>query len=375
MRLLLLAKRQYTQHDLLDDRFGRLRELPLALARRGHEVRGLCLSYAPRPEGPITDRSADSNAAVEWLSLNVGRLWLPGLWRYARRAARLAGQFRPDIVWSTSDSLYGVLGRALARRANARHVFDLYDNFEYFATTRVPGMRRAYRAAVRTADGVTCVSEPLAARVREEYGRAGPTLVLPNGIDRDQFRPLDRGECRRALGLPADAQLIGTAGALSETRGILTLFHAAERLMAERAGVHLVLAGPRDRGLRLPSDPRVHDLGVLDYDAVPRLVSALDVAVICNRDSEFGRYCFPQKAHEFIACGVPVVASNVGVAAGLLKDCPGALCRPEDGPDMARALGEQLDRPCRVAAPPPDWDELGAMLERFLLDVAGGPRR
>jgi teichuronic acid biosynthesis glycosyltransferase TuaC len=186
MRLLLLAKRQYTQHDLLDDRFGRLRELPLALARRGHEVRGLCLSYAPRPEGPVTDRSADRHAAVEWVSLNAGGLWLPGLWRYARRAARLASQFRPDIVWSTSDSLYGVLGRAIARRANARHVFDLYDNFEYFATTRIPGMRGAYRAAVRAADGVTCVSAPLASKVRDEYGRAGPTLVLPNGIDRDR---------------------------------------------------------------------------------------------------------------------------------------------------------------------------------------------
>jgi teichuronic acid biosynthesis glycosyltransferase TuaC len=40
MKILVLTKRQYMGKDLLDDRFGRFRELPLELARLGHEVIG-----------------------------------------------------------------------------------------------------------------------------------------------------------------------------------------------------------------------------------------------------------------------------------------------------------------------------------------------
>ena len=45
MRILVLTKRQYMGKDLIDDRFGRFRELPLESARLGHELRGLCLNY------------------------------------------------------------------------------------------------------------------------------------------------------------------------------------------------------------------------------------------------------------------------------------------------------------------------------------------
>ena len=45
MKILVLTKRQYMGKDLLDDRFGRFRELPLELAKLGHEVTGICLSY------------------------------------------------------------------------------------------------------------------------------------------------------------------------------------------------------------------------------------------------------------------------------------------------------------------------------------------
>ena len=39
--------------DLIDDRYGRFREIPLALAQMGHQVKGICLSYQPKNEGKI----------------------------------------------------------------------------------------------------------------------------------------------------------------------------------------------------------------------------------------------------------------------------------------------------------------------------------
>jgi len=45
MRILVLAKRQYMVKNVIDDRFGRFRELPIDLSRLVHERRGLCLNY------------------------------------------------------------------------------------------------------------------------------------------------------------------------------------------------------------------------------------------------------------------------------------------------------------------------------------------
>lgn len=372
MRILVICKRQYTQRDLLDDRYGRLWELPLALARHDNQVQGVCLSYKPRTENISVIGHVTGRGKLSWQSFNAGTLCLPGLLNFAIQARRLARFFRPEVVWSASDSFYGLIGEWVARATGAAHVFDLYDNFESFAATRLPGMRAAYRSAARRTHGVTCVSEALREKITVEYRRTGPTMVLPNGIDKQLFHSRDRESCRRRLRLPVDAQLIGIAGAISRNRGIETVFKAATRLMRNRERLHLVLAGSRDRDLTLPENPRVHDLGILAYADVPTLINALDVALISNRDSEFGRYCFPQKAHEYLACRVPVVASDVGAMHTLFEECPQSLFRPEDPDDLVRALEAQLDNPCRVSKPVPEWDELGARLDIFLRQIVAG---
>jgi glycosyltransferase involved in cell wall biosynthesis len=369
MRILVLCKRQYTRRDLLDDRYGRLWELPLALARRDNQVQGICLSYKRRTENTSVNCHINGNGRLSWHSINAGILRLPGLLNFARHARQLARQFRPDIVWSASDSFYGVIGDWVARATGAAHVFDIYDNFESFGATRLPGMRTAYRAAVRRAHGVTCVSGPLREKIAGEYRRTGPVLVLPNGIDPQLFHPKDRESCKRRLGLPVDAQLIGVAGAITHSRGIATVFEAAARIMRDRERVHLVFAGSRDPDLALPDNPRVHDLGILPYSDVPMLINALDVAIISNRDSEFGRYCFPQKAHEYLACRVPVVVSDVGAMHALFQEYPQSLFRPEDPDDLARAILQQIRKPVILDMPVPAWDDLAAGLEGFFLDM------
>ena len=55
LRILVLSKRQYMSKDLIDDRYGRFRELPLAMAAQGAAVRGFCLSYRKRGPGEIED--------------------------------------------------------------------------------------------------------------------------------------------------------------------------------------------------------------------------------------------------------------------------------------------------------------------------------
>ena len=360
MRVLVLTKRQYMAKDLLDDRFGRYRELPLELARLGHEVRGICLSYRARAAGRFDDGAADGKAAVAWLAVN-----LSDIATYLKQAGKWMKDFRPDVVWAGSDAFHVIFGVGLARRHGARSIADLYDDYAAFPATRRAGALPLYRRALRRADGVACFSRRMAEQV-ERGGRTGPTIVVESGVRTDLFRKLDKEKCKEALRLPKDARIIGTAGALYKSRGIDTLLKAFEMLAAE-SPIHLAVAGDRD--VALPRRADVHDLGMLAADRVPLLFGALDVAVSCYRDSPQGRVSFPQKAYEIIACGTPLVAAAVGSMNELLAAHPECLFDSEYPESLARAVRRQLESPTAIGVRAPGWAEQAALLEKFFLQV------
>lgn len=368
MRILVLTKRQYMGKDLLDDRFGRFRELPLELAKLGHDVIGICLSYRPKEEGVAID-TEPSGSRITWHSLNLGRPIIPGLIKYFLHTNKLAKEFHPDLIWACSDSFHAILGVWLARLSRTKCVVDLYDHFEAFPATRFTGLSPLFKRAVRTADGVTCFSTRLADRVVHVYERRGPTTVLENGVRADLFYPQDRRACRQRLGLPEDAKIIGTAGALHETRGIQALFDGFKILASKTENLHLAIAGPRPRWGSLPKGPRVHDLGVLPLEKVPLLINALDVAVVCYRDSRIGQYSFPQKAYEILACCVPMVAATVGAMKDLLRCHPECLFEPESPESFAKTVRSQLTNPTIIDLNVPSWADIARRLETFLGEI------
>jgi teichuronic acid biosynthesis glycosyltransferase TuaC len=356
-RILVLTKRQYTNKDLLDDRFGRLREIPLQLARRGYEVKGLCLSYAPKGNGVVLD------GPVIWESIDATPLIFPGVLKFLSRSSQLMKEV--DFIWACSDSLYGIIAYLLGRKNRVPVIFDLYDNFEYFLAARLPVIKQLYRWSVRKCEAVTCVSLPLAKLV-ETYGRDDGIYVLENGVRRDLFRPLDKAECRARFGLPQVAVVIGTAGALHESRGVDHLFQAFFLLKDKHPSLHLLVAGPRRHGYPLPRDRNIHDLGVLNYEHVPAFLNALDVAVICNLGNEFGKYCFPQKAREIMACDVPLVAAGVGAMRELLHANPEWLYVPDSSTDLARVLGNRLVDHRTNYEGVSSWSEVATRLDGIL---------
>jgi glycosyltransferase involved in cell wall biosynthesis len=374
MRIVFLCKRRYMAKDVIVDRYARLYEIPRQLANLGHQVLGLCLSYYGDEEGEWFHET--DSGELRWVSRSVGRGVVPGLLRYPRRALQSARHFQPDIIIAASDIPHVLLGHWLARRLNVPFVADLYDNFESFGLARIPASVRAFRRAVREADVVTCTSHTLAQHVRDTYRATGTVIAMPSTVDKDIFRVRDKAECRRALGLPEHAKLIGTAGGLHADKGVVTLYEAYARLAADDPSLHLALAGPADKRLPPPKGPRVRYLGCLPHEQVAMLFSALDVGVIYLRDSPFGRFCFPQKAYEMAGCGLPIVAAEVGDMRHLLANHPKSLYRPDDAGDLAESVREQLQAPQVPEVQIDDWQTIVRQLEPTLYGLVGnGPVR
>jgi glycosyltransferase involved in cell wall biosynthesis len=329
------------------------------------------LSYRPRAEGWANDFASDDRSHVSWLSVNLGRLAVPGLKRYSTQLKNVLGDFKPDVIWSCSDAFHAIYGFWLAKRAQTKCVIDLYDNFEAFRASQFPGVLPLFRCAVKEADGVTSFSKRLADHIALAYGRKKPITIIETGVRKDLFRPFDRDDCRERLGLPKTAQIIGTAGALDKSRGIETLFQAFERVAAEHDELHLALAGPRKSGLRIPGGTRVHDLTELPHEEVPLFINALDLAVICYRQSSQGEFSFPQKAYEIMACRVPLIAAAVGTMNELLRNYPDCLYEPDNPASLADAVRGQLRRKVAIDAPIPSWADSANRLADFLAAITG----
>jgi glycosyltransferase involved in cell wall biosynthesis len=80
-------------------------------------------------------------------------------------------------------------------------------------------------------------------------------------------------------------------------------------------------------------------------------------------DTPFGRYCFPQKAYEMLACGLPVVAADVGAMGHLFAQAPQCLYRVGDAGDLAEKLRMQLAAPVLPQVDIEDWREIIGKLE------------
>lgn len=365
MKILILSKRQYTHKDLLDDRYGRVYEMSRDLAERGHHVLGVTLSYRLRHQGQYT---WDECPGLEWRSWN---LLSSGLLGYIDCLKKAAAAFSPDVIWATSDAIHAIIGGFFSRVSGVPLVVDLYDNYESFSLTKLPFLKSLLRKVCREADGVTVVSKSLMKFIISEYKIKSPAKVLINGVREEVFYPRGKCEARELLNLPASGFLVGTAGALVKSRGISVLYEAFLRLAEEFDNLYLVVAGPRDDTPEKFKHSRIIDLGELPLETVPYLYSSLDIGVVCNQDTSFGRYCFPLKLSEMIACGIPVISAALGDFVDAYVGGSGFLYRPGEADDLASKIknlisGDLDNRSIKVFS----WSEVGAELESFLRQVA-----
>ena len=199
--------------------------------------------------------------------------------------------------------------------------------------------RRAARD--RRLRALIAVSQRTAGEWQVHYGVSPAiTTVIPNAVDRGRFRPLDslaRSEVLDRLGIPRDAQVLLTVGALVR-KGIETLLKAMTRL-PDSTYLVAVGSGPR-RQIRALADRVGVDARLRLANVTPtieRYYGAADVFVFPTRYEPFGMVIA-----EAWACGLPVVAS--GVAGALEWAVQERHVLKIDSPDDDRGFADAVRR-------------------------------
>ncbi|HEY2887318.1 MAG TPA: glycosyltransferase [Candidatus Limnocylindrales bacterium] len=211
---------------------------------------------------------------------------------------------------------------------------------------------RSERHWTRAAAALVTVNESLADDLRARY-RPRRTVVVHNSPARWQ-PPVPRPDLiRAACAIPADAPIALYHGSFSAHRGLEQL--AAAILVPGLEAVHAVYLGYGSKRAMieaLAADPRyggrVHLLAAVSPEELLPWVASADVGVMPIQPSTRNhRLSTPNKLFEGLAAGLPVVVSDFPEMHRIVLDDPlgplGAVCRPDDPVDVARAIASIVD--------------------------------
>jgi glycosyltransferase involved in cell wall biosynthesis len=311
-----------------------------ALAARGHDV----TLIAKRHDEPSARGLADHAFYKVPATFQLDKLARPaprggGVVYAAAMARRLAAaRGRVDLVYSRDLS-----GAALAVGLGMPVVFESHG-------VPLPRWQRAlmrWVVAAPSCRGVVAISEAL----RRDLGAEGlvPARV-PTVVAHDSCDAAFGGAPRTALGAPPR---IGYVGNLYRGRGVELVTTLARRMPACRfeliGGSEADLA--RIRGEGLPGNVVLH--GFVPPAQLAERYAGLDVLLLphprsgvrgATGASDISRWTSPMKMFEYMASGVPMIASDLPVLGEVLADGVNALIAPaEDAPAWQRAIERLLE--------------------------------
>ena len=182
--------------------------------------------------------------------------------------------------------------------------------------------------------------------------------VIPPGVDTSRFYPRPKPAAKAALGIPDDVNMLLFVGRIEPLKGVETILRSLDELRGQRPDVfeknHFVVIGgdPEDRTnselsrlrsltQRLGLSEAVQFSGAKDHHQLPLYYSAAVAAVVPSDYESFGLV-----ALEAMACGTPVIASQVGGLAYLVRDGETGFLVPVREPDaLAKSITALADDP------------------------------
>lgn len=298
----------------------------------------------------------------------------------------------PVFVWQRLDPFFAA-GARLARRFDVPLVVSVHalavSERRKWGVGRLPLdplLERGERTVLRRADCLCLVSGELLPELAALGVESGDPrlLITPNQVDVELFRPrrTEAGRRRRELGIGDEDFVIGWTGSFRSFHRLDLVVEIARSLSAGRAALRpcflFVGDGAGRGGLAAAcaaAGVRAVFTGVVEHALVPEYLSAMDVGLVLG-SADTGAYHYsPVKLRELLACGVPVVASDVGEVSTLLgagglghllgatpAELAAAIEEVARSPEARAALGR---RARELAVAQEGWDgQLARILER-----------
>lgn len=215
-------------------------------------------------------------------------------------------------------------------------IYYCIDDFES-SSSGARLIRQTEDRLLKAADLVFVTSERLRHRVLEQREQVE---VLPFAVDFPRFekeRLANQSKPNELVEI--DSPIVGYVGGLHRWVDQELLVEAARVL----PDVEFVFVGPEQCDMsKLKAQPNIHLLGSRNYDELPRYIKCFDVGLIPYVLSEYALNVYPTKLNEYLAMGLPVVATNLPEVRKFNEDFSDVV-RIGDGPaSFASQIQESL---------------------------------
>ncbi|HYE37872.1 glycosyltransferase family 4 protein [Methylocaldum sp.] len=246
----------------------------------------------------------------------------------------------------------GLVGLVIARLF--RRPLVIYAHGEEITSWRQPGKFQAMAFTFRHADLVIANSEFTRDKLLELGVKADKIAIIYPGVDTERFKPgLPCDDLKRQIGLKPDQKLILSVGRLSRRKGFDMVIRSLPQLLSNGIDAQYALIGigeDRDYLKTLAQDlgvaNRVHMLGHVAPEDLPRWYNACDVFAMPNRDIAGDTEGFGMVYIEAGACGKPAIAGQTGgTGAAVEHGLTGLRVNGDNPDDVFSGIKEILDNP------------------------------
>jgi teichuronic acid biosynthesis glycosyltransferase TuaC len=261
--------------------------------------------------------------------------------------AKLRKNYRFDVIDAHFAHPDGVAAALIARTLGCPFTITMRGNEQDHAMHWLRARWMGW--TLRRAGRIIVVAKPLHDLALQLGVDPSRIVTIPNGIDTEIFHPRDRQLIRSQFGIPPSSKLVLSAGNLIELKCHRNTIQAVRSLTDSGMDVTLLIAGGSGSGLSCESalraqvaksnlEDRVRFLGQVSPEDLASLMCAADL--FCLASSREG---WPNVVHESLACGTPVVATQVGGTPEMIpSDKYGLLVPRNDVSALTDALRKAL---------------------------------
>jgi glycosyltransferase involved in cell wall biosynthesis len=201
------------------------------------------------------------------------------------------------------------------------------------------------KQVLKEADKIVVVSNATGNYVLSLGADPEKIRVLHNGVDVNRFRPLTgvKDEMRKKLGISKDSSVVLTVRRLVYKNGIDTLIESAKEAIKKNTRLFFLVVGKgpdlekvKEKIEQLGIQENFRLTGFISDEDLPFYYNVADFFVLPSKSGEG----LPLVALEAMACGVPVIATNVGGISEVIEEGYGKLVPPDSPDSLAEAILE-----------------------------------
>ena len=234
-----------------------------------------------------------------------------------------------DLIYS-NYWMSGIIGSHLSKAFDIPHIISFHTMGKTKRTVNHLEHETDFRISneielIKGSDAIIVPSLQEQENLEENYTHNNNIYTVSPGVDLDKFKRLDKVDSRKKLGIDQNTLILLSVGRLEPLKGYDLLINSLSYINLENINFKLIIIGGDDRSnkelQRLKQiakinkvDDKIDFMGVVDHNILPLYFSASDIFTMPSAYETFGI-----AALEASACGLPVIAPQVGGLKSIIK--------------------------------------------------------